>query len=296
MMRTAGLGSLLLLLAAIGATPVRAETLSSTTVFGIYYGTLTLLAPGGNVIAKTNLETATGGGVPSQFPADWFAANDASLVAQFQSDPQSGFANIPAWVFSDLVNLEDATGFGTVSTGVSVPPSLGAPYPCCDPGQLAFNAQLASDAGGPFTTISDTGFQAPPPSLAEEVYNCALLSVLCTGQPQSYEFTYLIGPEAQCLSGAAAVGTVYCDFVNFQIASRNVTEQQLATPLPSTFAMLIGGLIGLGFLASPGPKQNNPVGLPRPEYASDRIGRCLAGRAEKANGLAPTRWVLTHSW
>ncbi len=245
-LRNAGLASLALLLAAVGTSPVRAEVVSSTSVFGVYYGTLTVLAPGGTVVSTTNLETATGGGVPTGFPANWFVENDASLVVQFQSDPQSGFANIPTSVFTNLVNLEDATGFGSVSTGVSAP-SLGAPYPCCDPGQLAFNAQLAAGAGGPFTTISDTGFQPPAPSLAEEAYNCSFSPVFCTpGVPQPYEFTYLLGPEAQCLEGAAANGTVYCDIVNFQIAERDVTEQQLATPLPAALPLFVTGLGAMG--------------------------------------------------
>ena len=100
----------------------------------------------------------------------------STIGPQIQSDPQSTFANLPPWAISNLVNLADANGFGSVqdlSTPFNQPP---------DPAVVAFNTQLAN-VGGPFTTLSATGFLAPLTVAAYCTYIDALIpGALCTPQ------------------------------------------------------------------------------------------------------------------
>jgi len=95
---------------------------------------------------------------------------------------------------------------------------------------IAFNADLAA-VGGPYTTISDTGFQTQPFSQADCNYVNSIISGACTGPPppgvSQYEFTYQLGPET-------INGNIYTSLVNFEIFSRDVTEQLVATPEPAT--------------------------------------------------------------
>jgi hypothetical protein len=92
--------------------------------------------------------------------------------------------------------------------------------------------------GGPFTTLSDTGFLAPLTTAAYCTYIDSLIpGAPCTPQTvpsptgDSYTFTYQIGP-------VTIDGNDYTSDVNFQIFSRDVTEQLVATPEPETLAML----------------------------------------------------------
>jgi hypothetical protein len=204
----------------------------------LYYGTLTLESPNGTVLSTTNVETAetslgnqnnsTGDVVPS--PAGLIALFP-TIVPQIQSDPQSTFANLPAWAITNLVNLADANGFGFVQ-------DLSAPFnQPPDPAVVAFNTQLAN-VGGPYTTLSDTGFLAPLTVAAYCTYIDALIpGAPCTPQTvpsptgDGYIFTYQIGPTP-------IDGNDYTSDVNFQIFSRNVTEQLVATPEPGMWAPL----------------------------------------------------------
>jgi hypothetical protein len=209
-----------------------------TDVVYLYYGTLTLESSGGAVLSTTNVETAetslghlnnSTGQVVSD-PAGLIALFP-TIVPQIQSDPQTTFANLPSWAVTNLVNLADANGFGFVQ-------DLSAPFnQPPDPAVVAFNNALAN-VGGPFVTRSDTGFLAP---LTTAAY-CAYIDSLIPGAPctpqtvpsptgDSYTFTYQIGP-------VAIDGNDYTSDVNFQIFSRDVTEQLVATPEPETLAML----------------------------------------------------------
>ena len=155
----------------------------------------------------------------------------STIGPQIQSDPQSTFANLPPWAISNLVNLADANGFGYVQ-------DLSAPFnQPPDPAVVAFNTQLAN-VGGPFTTLSATGFLAPLTVAAYCTYIDALIpGALCTPQTvpspagDSYEFTYQIGPTT-------IDGNDYTSDVNLQIFSRDVTEQLVATPEPGMLAPL----------------------------------------------------------
>lgn len=197
---------------------------STTAVVDVDYGTLTLLAPDGSFLSTTGIVTAETDRVPFDtvppgIPAS-FLALYPSLVGQLQSDPQSTFANFPAFLFTGLTNLEDANGIGSVPDPSAIqnePP---------DPIAVAFNAQL-SNVGGPFVTLSDTGYQTQPFSQAACDYANSIFQGACSGPvPGSqYIFTYQLGPET-------IDGNVYTTFVNFQIFSRDVTEQLVATPEP----------------------------------------------------------------
>jgi hypothetical protein len=209
-----------------------------TDVVYLYYGTLTLESPNGTVLSTTNIETAetslgtlynTTGQTVSSPPG--LIAQFPTIVPQIQNDPQSTFANLPSWAITNLVNLADANGLGfvqDVSAPFNQPP---------DPAVVAFNTQLA-DVGGPYTTVSDTGFLAP---LTVAAY-CTYINDLIPGSPctpqtvpsptgDSYIFTYQVGP-------VPINGIGYTSDVNFQIFSRDVTEQLVATPEPETLAML----------------------------------------------------------
>jgi hypothetical protein len=114
-----------------------------------------------------------------------------------------------------------------------------------DPAVVAFEAQLAN-VGGPFITTSDTGFQTQPFSLAYCEYVNALLGITtpCVPGPpgtSQYEFTYQLGPYLNS-------GNTYESFVNFQIYSRDVTEQLLATPEPGMVVPLGVGFVAVGIL------------------------------------------------
>src|SRR5580692_6134165 len=84
----------------------------------LYYGTLTVLAPDGSVASTSNIVTAETGlslfdttppGVPPSF-IDLYPG----LVGQLESDPQSGYADLPSYLYTGLTGLEDANGFGFV--------------------------------------------------------------------------------------------------------------------------------------------------------------------------------------
>ena len=225
---------------------------TGTDVVYLYYGTLTLLSPNGTLISTTNLETAETGlgdlfnSVNTQVPSPaGQIALFPTLVPQLESDPQSSFANLPSWALTNLDNLADANGFGFVqdlSAPLNEPP---------DPAVVAFETQLAN-VGGPFTTISDTGFQTQPFSLAECEYNESFLHVTlpCVPTPgvSQYEFTYQLGP--------ATVGSdTYTSFVNFQIYSRDVTEQLVATPEPGMIVPTGVGFAVVGLLRRKRPKR-----------------------------------------
>jgi hypothetical protein len=218
---------------------------TGTDVVYLYYGTLTLLAPDGTLISTTNVETAETGLGNLFNSVNTQVASPAGLVAlfptlvpQLESDPQTSFANLPSWALTNLDNLANANGFGFVqnpSAPLNEPP---------DPAVVAFETQLGN-VGGPFTTISDTGFQTQPFSLADCEYNESFLHVTlpCVPTPgvSQYEFTYQLGP--------AMVGDdTYTSFVNFQIYSRDVTEQLVATPEPGLIVPLAAGFAIIGLV------------------------------------------------
>ena len=251
-------------LAALAAVSVafpslaKADTCSSITDTGptcfysnyvvyLYYGALTLDAPNGTLISTTNIETAESGladfhsSTILDAPAPpGFVDLFPTLVPQLQSDPQTTFANIPSWALTNLTNLADANGFGFVqdpSAFLNEPP---------DPAVVSFESQLAN-VGGPFVTTSDTGFQTQPFSLAECEYTNQQLGVTlpCVPRPpgsSQYVFTYQLGPDLNN-------GNTYTSFVNFQIYSRDVTEQLLATPEPGMVVPLGLGLVAVGVLS-----------------------------------------------
>ncbi len=224
----------------------------STNVVYLYYGTLTLLAPDGSLLSTTDLETAETGlsnfanaqgqtvGIPPSFIATF-----PSLVGQMQSDPQITLSDIPSWAISNLSSLADANGLGLVqdpTAPLNTPP---------DPAVVAFDNQLAN-VGGPYTTVSDTGFLEPLTTPAYCDYFNAVLSPFLLGEvcvPQTvpsptvsfYEFTYQLGPDT-------IGGNTYSSLVNFQIYDRDVTEQLVATPEPAPLAPLAAGLVILGFV------------------------------------------------
>lgn len=224
---------------------------TSSDVVYLYYGTLTVLAPDGSLLSTSDLETAETGlggfhnqdGQTTPTPAD-FVAQFPSVVGQMQADPQVQLSTIPSWAISNIPNLADANGLGFVqdpTAPLNTPP---------DPAVVSFENQLA-DVGGPYTTLSDTGFLLPPTTSAYCDYFNAVLAPffpgeVCTPQtvPSSttsfYEFTYQIGPDT--------IGdNTYTSFVNFQIYYRDVTEQLVATPEPALLWPLLAGLIAMAF-------------------------------------------------
>jgi hypothetical protein len=222
-----------------------------TDVVYLYYGTLTLLNPDGSLLSTTDLETAeTGlGGFSNsteqiQSTPAGFVSLFPSLVGQLQSDPQVQLSTIPAWAISNITNLADSNGFGFVqdpNAFLNSPP---------DPAVVAYESEL-SDVGGPYTTLSDTGFLAPPTTAAycdyfNTVYGPLLPGDVCVPQTapttgNEYEFTYQLGP-------ATIGGDTYASLVNFQIYYRDVTEQLVATPEPVLLAPLLAGLMAMGLL------------------------------------------------
>jgi hypothetical protein len=218
----------------------------------LYYGTLTLLAPDGSLLSTTDLETAETGlggfsnedGQSTPTPAA-FVSLFPSLVGQMQSDPQVQLSTIPSWAISNIANLGDSNGLGFVQDPTA---PLNSPS---DPAVASFENQLAN-VGGPYTTLSDTGFLLPPTTAAYCDYFNTVLSPVLLGEtctPQTvpspttsfYEFTYQLGPDT--------IGSdTYTSDVNFQIYYRDVTEELVATPEPAMLAPLLAGLIAVGFL------------------------------------------------
>lgn len=223
-----------------------------TDVVYLYYGTLTLLNPDGSLLSTTDLETAETGlggfsnstGQTQSTPAG-FVSLFPSLVGQLQSDPQVQLSTIPSWAISNITNLADSNGFGFVQDPTA---PLNSPS---DPAVASFENQLAN-VGGPYTTLSDTGFLLPPATAAYCAYFNAVLSPLLLGEtctPQTvpsatmsfYEFTYQLGPDT-------INGDTYTSDVNFQIYYRDVTEQLVATPEPGLVVPLLAGLAAMGLL------------------------------------------------
>ena len=217
----------------------------------LYYGTLTLLAPDGSLLSTTDLETAETGlggfanstGQTAATPAD-VVSLFPSLVGQMQSDPQVQLSTIPSWAISNITNLADSNGLGFVQDPTAL---LNSPS---DPAVASFENQLAN-VGGPYTTLSDTGFLAPPTTAAYCAYFNAVLSPLLLGEtcvPQTvpstgnfYEFTYQLGPDT-------IGGDTYTSLVNFQIYYRDVTEELVATPEPAMLLPLLAGLAVFGVM------------------------------------------------
>ena len=220
-----------------------------TNVVDVDYGTLTLLSSTGSLISTTNIVTAedilspfdtTPPGVPAAFVALF-----PGLVTQLQADPQSTYADFPSFLFTGLTSLADSNGFGLPGDPSTV---LNSP---ADPMAAAFDAQLA-DVGGPYVTLSDTGYQTQPFSQAGCDYENSFFPSppACTGPTlgSEYTFTYVLGP--QTIDGGS-----YTSFVNFQIYSRDVTEQLTATPEPRLLLALglaFGALVLLRFRANDG--------------------------------------------
>jgi hypothetical protein len=225
----------------------------TSDVVYLYYGTLTLLAPDGSLISTTDLETAetglgnfTNAQNQTVTTPPSFIATFPSLVEQMQSDPQIMLSDIPPWAISNLSNLADTNGLGFVqdpTAPLNTPP---------DPAVVAFDNQLA-DVGGPYTTLSDTGFLEPLTTAAYCTYFNAVLAPFFPGEvcvPQTvaspsgdfYEFTYQLGPDS-------IGGNTYTSDVNFQIYDRNVTEQLVATPEPAPLAPMAAGLVILGLVS-----------------------------------------------
>jgi hypothetical protein len=214
----------------------------SDSVVYVDYGVLTLLSPSGGTLSTTDLVTAeTGLGsfdtTPPSLPAG-FVGLFPGLVPQLESDPQSTFAELPSYLYSGLLGLADANGFGLVqdpAAPLNEPP---------DPAVVAFDAELA-DVGGPYITTSDTGFQTQPYSPADCAYENTISPGLCTGPPppgvSQYTFTYQLGPTA-------IDDNTYTSFVTFQIYSHDVTEQLIATPEPSTLLPLGMALLIVSFV------------------------------------------------
>lgn len=207
----------------------------NTDVVYIYFGTLTLLAPDGSLLSTTNVETASTG-LTATFTSTTttlptppvFLTLFPGLLSQLESDPQSTFADFQSWFFTDLTNLENAHGFGQNADS--------NPFP--DPATTDYDAELAN-VGGPYTTISDTGFQQLPFSQAECDYVNSFIPGACTGPPVAgYTFTYALGPDP-------IGGNTFTSFVNFQILERSTTEQLVATPEPSSLGLLAGVAIGV---------------------------------------------------
>jgi hypothetical protein len=214
------------------AGPSAPNCFTSTDVVYLYYGNLTVLAPNGTLDSTTNIVTAeTGlgqfGTTPPGVPAavvDLFPG----LVGQLESDPQSTFADFPSYLYPGLTNLADTNGFGFVQDPSAL---LFSPQ---DPAAASFDQQLAN-VSGPYTTISDTGYQTQPFSAADCAYVNSFIPGACTGPTpgggSQYVFTYLLGPDT-------IDGDTYTSFVNFQIYSRDVTEQLVATPEPAMWLPL----------------------------------------------------------
>jgi hypothetical protein len=210
----------------------QADSFFSSNIINVDYGTLTVLNPDGSVNSTTNIVTADSEILPVPgvgIPASYLALIDG-LVSQLESDPQSFYAGFPSFLYSGLSNLEDANGFGSVE---SLP----------DPAMAAFNQQL-TEVGGPYTVVSDTGFQTQPYSQAFCEYQNTIPGFPvgpcpATGLDDPYSFTYQIGP-------ADIGGETVTALFNFEILSRDVTEQLVATPEP---AMGLPLAAGLGLLA-----------------------------------------------
>jgi len=219
-----------------GVLPMGPTCFFSTSVVNLYFGTLTLLYPGGSVAVTTNIVTAStslGDFFSSTStlspPADFISLNYPDLIPQLEADPQSGFGQLPSWLYTGLAALEDSNGYGY---NVTVSPMI-------DPAITDFNSQLAN-VGGSYTTVSDTGFQ----NLPFDPAFCVYIDNLLPGddcQPPApggtdYIFTYSLGP--QVIGG----NTLESD-VNFQILERQVTEQLVAAPEPASWALVAGTLL-----------------------------------------------------
>jgi hypothetical protein len=162
----------------------KADQLYHTWADYVYYGTLTVLNPDGSLNSTLNIVTSDGAdftGLPSDY-----AAFEQGVLPQFQSDIQDSYANLPSWLFTGLASLEDSNGFG-------FPPLITMPGIPPDPAAVSFDNQLAN-IGGPYTTLSDTGFQMPPFSQAYCDYVNTIIPGACTGPADGgFEFTYQVG-------------------------------------------------------------------------------------------------------
>jgi hypothetical protein len=251
--RIAAKSALFLLAASVGPAPASATEYLTTSVVGVFYGVETVLSPTGAVVSVTDVETAeTGlGSFVAPTPAGYIA-EFPTLVPQIESDPQSTYANFPSYVLPTLGALANSNGFGSVSNGVVVDPTVANFY--TQPGVEAFESQLAANAGGPFVTVANTGFFAPPTPAAFCVYVESLIpGSPCAAQTTPttfdyFEFTYQLGPYS---SG----GNSYTSLVNFEFFEDDVTVQQ-DVPEPPTLALLGIGMavVGIGMVRRRGAK------------------------------------------
>jgi PEP-CTERM motif len=237
--------TLILLSACFGLTPARATDYYQTDVVNVDYGVETVLNRNGAVVGTYDLITADTDGTAS-LPTGLITEVFPGLISQLMSDPQEMALDLPSFVLPGLTDLEDDNGFGLFNNDSVVP----------NPAVTAFDAQLAANAGGPFYITADTGFQIP--LIVETAAYCdfvnetnaALGLPACVPQnppatTDEYELTYQLPPTPP--SGLTSYdGNNYEELVNFQLFYRNVTVQ--AAPEPSTWALILIGFAGLGYL------------------------------------------------
>ena len=228
--------TLILLSACFGLTPARATDYYQTVVVNVDYGVETVLNRNGAVVATYDLITADTDGTAS-LPTELIMEAFPGLIDQLKSDYQVTALDLPSFVLPGLTDLEDDNGFGLFNNDSVVP----------NPAVTAFDAQLAANAGGPFYITADTGFQIPLIVETEDYCNYVNsfgFGIICMAQnppatTSDYSLTYQLGPTSYG-------GDTYTELVNFELLYRNVTVQ--AAPEPSTWAMMLVGFAGLGYL------------------------------------------------
>jgi PEP-CTERM motif len=229
--------TLALMTAGLSLGPARATDYYQSDIVNVDYGVETVLSRNGSLLATYDLVTADTDGTAT-LPTGLITAVFPGLITQLMNDQQVGFLDLPSFVLTGLSALEDDNGFGIFNNDSVVP----------DPAVSAFDAELAANAGGPFITIADTGFQTP--LIAETQAYCDYVNGFpfnpaCVPQnppatTSNYALTYQLGPTPYG-------GDNYEELVNFELLYRDVTVQ-LSVPEPSTWAMMLIGFAGLGFL------------------------------------------------
>ena len=228
--------TLALMTGGFGLTPARATDYYHTLIVNVDYGVETVLSRNGSLLETYDLVTADTEGSAS-LPTGLIEADFPGLITQIMNDSQLPFIGIPSFVLPGLAGLEDAYGFGINNNADSVP----------GPAVTVFDQNLAANAGGPFYITADTGFQIPLIVETEDYCNYVNsfgFGTICMPQnppatTSDYSLTYQLGPTSYG-------GDTYTELVNFELLYRNVTVQ--AAPEPSTWAMMLVGFAGLGYL------------------------------------------------
>jgi hypothetical protein len=161
---------------------------------------------------------------------------------------------IPDWATTGDTGLfEPGVQVGNFTYFNSVPSPITVAY--TNSGTISQTVGTTSVAGDTYTLQVDVGFRKDVPDLGSVYLDIGGVSTLATGTPSqgsgnwsTYTASYTAPTSGQPISILLESSSVQGDWDNVSLT---------ATPLPSTWTMLIAGFVGVGFFVCRGAKNRS---------------------------------------